>query len=92
MCRFQCAPISGVADVESSAVAQVWTYKHRVAFVLSVTENGMPVQDGIKLQRLQQLLFGMMDGNGDGIVDIKRVRGCPCSVDDSLCCGDNEVS
>ncbi|KAK9860410.1 hypothetical protein WJX84_010817 [Apatococcus fuscideae] len=55
--------------------AAVWTYKHRVAFVLSVTENGMPVHDGVKLQRLQQLLFGMMDSEGDGIVDIKRVRG-----------------
>ena len=53
---------------------QVWTYKQRVAFVLSVTENGMPVNDGVKLQRLQQLLYNMMDSEGDGIVDIKRVR------------------
>ena len=57
---------------------QVWTYKQRVAFVLSVTENGMPIHDGVKLQRLQQLLFTMMDSEGNGIVAIKRVRSC-CS-------------
>jgi hypothetical protein len=38
----------------------VWTYKGRVAFVLSVTEKGMPVVDGIKLQRLRQLVLGIM--------------------------------
>ncbi len=37
---------------------QVWTYKGRVAFVLSITEKGMPVVDGIKLQRLRQLVLG----------------------------------
>ena len=39
---------------------QVWTYRGRVAFVLSVTEKGMPVVDGIKLQRLRQLVLGIM--------------------------------
>ncbi|PRW60951.1 uridylyltransferase [Chlorella sorokiniana] len=40
--------------------AAVWTYKGRVAFVLSITEKGMPVVDGIKLQRLRQLVLGIM--------------------------------
>ncbi|PSC74677.1 ACT domain-containing ACR2 [Micractinium conductrix] len=40
--------------------AAVWTYRGRVAFVLSVTEKGMPVVDGIKLQRLRQLVLGIM--------------------------------
>jgi hypothetical protein len=38
----------------------VWTYKGRVAFVLSITEKGLPVVDGIKLQRLRQLVLGIM--------------------------------
>lgn len=65
MCPFQghqlCMPI------------QVWTFKNRVAFVLSVTDRGEPVRDGIKLQRLQQLLCSMMDQQGNGIVNIKTV-------------------
>lgn len=52
---------------------QVWTFKNRVAFVLSVTDRGEPVRDGIKLQRLQQLLCSMMDQQGNGIVNIKTV-------------------
>ncbi|KAL4438995.1 hypothetical protein ABPG77_006932 [Micractinium sp. CCAP 211/92] len=40
--------------------AAVWTYRGRVAFVLSITEKGMPVVDGIKLQRLRQLVLGIM--------------------------------
>lgn len=63
-----------LAHAEVAQLPQVWTYKQRVAFVLSVTENGMPVQDGVKLQRLQELLFTMMDSEGNGIVAIKRVR------------------
>ncbi|KAL3142750.1 hypothetical protein ABBQ38_003051 [Trebouxia sp. C0009 RCD-2024] len=59
-------------DVRSAAV---WTFKNRVAFVLSVTDRGEPVRDGIKLQRLQQLLCSMMDQQGNGIVNIKTVRG-----------------
>lgn len=39
---------------------QVWTYRGRVAFVLSITEKGLPVVDGIKLQRLRQLVLGIM--------------------------------
>lgn len=53
---------------------QVWTFKNRVAFVLSVTDRGEPVRDGIKLQRLQQLLCTMMDSQGNGVVNIKAVR------------------
>lgn len=51
--------------------AAVWTYRGRVAFVLSITEKGMPVVDGIKLQRLRQLVLGIMtrrpsSGGGGG--------------------------
>ena len=53
---------------------QVWTFKNRVAFVLSVTDKGQPVRDGIKLQRLKQLLRTMMDKHGNGVVNIKTVR------------------
>ena len=52
---------------------QVWTFKNRVAFVLSVTDRGEPVRDGIKLARLQQLLCNMMDSQGNGVVNIKAV-------------------
>lgn len=53
---------------------QVWTYRSRVAVVLSVTHKGQPIQDALKLQRLQQLLFDMMDRQRHGIVTIKTVR------------------
>ena len=47
--------------------------------MLSVTAKGAPIQDGIKLQRLQQLLLGMMSaGDGRGTVDISKV--CICLV------------
>ncbi len=39
--------------------------------VLSVTHKGQPIQDATKLQRLQQLLFDMMDQKHQGIVTIK---------------------
>lgn len=55
---------------------QVWTYRGRVAFVLSVTEKGRPVCDGIKLQRLKQLVTDIMMGDGNVIVDISKVC-CP---------------
>ena len=61
------------ADPRHALVLQVWTFNDRVAFVLSVTENGQPVQDGVKLQRLRQLLLRMMDEQGTGIVSIKKV-------------------
>ena len=57
-----------------STTLQVWTFKNRVAFVLSVTDKGQPVRDGIKLQRLKQLLRTMMDKQGNGVVNIKTVR------------------
>ena len=53
---------------------QVWTYHGRVAFVLSVTEKGQPIADSVKLQRLRQILFSLMDHHGEGIVNIKRVH------------------
>ncbi len=53
--------------------AQVWTYKGRVAFVLSVTQNGRPIPDDQRLQRLKQLLFDMMDTEGGGIVTVRQV-------------------
>jgi hypothetical protein len=56
------------------ACSQVWTFKNRVAFVLSVTDKGQPVRDGIKLQRLKQLLRTMMDKHGNGVVNIKTVQ------------------
>ena len=42
--------------------------------MLSVTDKGQPVRDGIKLQRLKQLLRTMMDKQGNGVVNIKTVR------------------
>lgn len=41
--------------------------------MLSVTDHGEPVRDGIKVQRLQQLLCSMMDHQGNGVVNIKTV-------------------
>jgi predicted amino acid-binding ACT domain protein len=56
--------------------AAVWTYKGRVAFVLSVTEKGQPVQDAIKLERLRQLVTDiMLSGGGAATVRIDKVRG-----------------
>ena len=45
-----------------------------MAFVLSITEKGMPVVDGIKLQRLRQLVLGERRGTGagTGLVAIRR--------------------
>lgn len=53
--------------------AQVWTYKERVAFVLSVTEKGKPVADGVKLSRLRQLVYERMNTDNDALVNIKQV-------------------
>ena len=41
--------------------------------MLSVTDKGEPVRDGIKLHRLKQLLRVMMDNQGNGVVNIKTV-------------------
>lgn len=68
-------------------VLQVWTFNDRVAFVLSVTENGQPVQDGMKLQRLRQLLLQMMDEQGTGIVSIKKVGAVFPLIGDQLLAG-----
>ncbi|RMZ54343.1 hypothetical protein APUTEX25_001501, partial [Auxenochlorella protothecoides] len=42
--------------------AAVWTYRGRVAFVLSVTEKGRPIADEYKLGRLRQLVTAIMGG------------------------------
>ena len=72
--------------------AQVWTYHGRVAFVLSVTEKGQPIADSVKLQRLRQILFSLMDHNGEGIVNIKRVRPCCRSAQHVSDCSSVEAS
>ncbi|KAI8467573.1 MAG: hypothetical protein J3K34DRAFT_523655 [Monoraphidium minutum] len=60
-------------DVLSAAV---WTYKSRVAFVVSVAEGGgAPVRDGGKVARLKQLLLQMMDAGGNGLVQASVVKG-----------------
>ncbi len=53
---------------------QVWTYKGRVAFVLSVLEKNTPIADSTKLQRLSQIMLDIMGGSL-GIVSIAQV--CP---------------
>jgi glycine cleavage system regulatory protein len=56
--------------------AAVWTYRGRVAFVLSVTEKGQPVENDAKLTRLRELVTGIMRrGGGTATVRIARVRG-----------------
>ena len=55
-------------------VLQVWTYKGRVAFVLSVLEKNTPIADSTKLQRLSQIMLDIMGGSL-GIVSIAQV--CP---------------
>ena len=42
--------------------------------MLSVTEKGQPVADGIKLQRLRQILLQLIDDSNDGLVNIKKAR------------------
>lgn len=60
-------------DVRSAAV---WTYKGRVAFVLSVTERGRPVVENIKLNNLNQLIYRAMESPGSTtIVRVQKVRG-----------------
>jgi hypothetical protein len=60
-------------------VAQVWTYYGRVAFVVSVQEKGKPIADQLKLQRLRQIMLGIMGPKGGGIVNIKQVALLPVS-------------
>lgn len=66
-----------------TAAAQVWTYRGRVAFVLSITEKGLPVVDGIKLQRLRQLVLGALPAGvrarraGPGRLRLPRARRPP---------------
>lgn len=59
--------------------AAIWTYRGRVAFVLSVTEKGRPISDPHKLEALRNLVTGIMKqapSTHAPIVDIQqRVRG-----------------
>lgn len=55
---------------------QVWTYKGRVAFVLSVLEKNRPIADRLKLQRLSQIMLDIMGGDL-GIVTMDQVCLCP---------------
>ncbi|CAL5228986.1 g12223 [Coccomyxa viridis] len=54
--------------------AAVWTYKGRVAFVLSVLEKNRPIADRLKLQRLSQIMLDIMGGDL-GIVTMDQVSG-----------------
>ena len=96
-----CRPVEGIAGLTAvfwlcfkvACCAQVWTYHGRVAFVLSVTEKGQPIADSVKLQRLRQILFSLMDSHGEGIVNIKRVWLLPlCHPDVSACTDSGCVS
>ena len=53
-------------------MVQVWTYKGRVAFVLSVLEKNKPIADRLKLQRLSQIMLDIMGGDL-GIVSMDQV-------------------
>ncbi|KAL6767525.1 hypothetical protein ACKKBF_B35580 [Auxenochlorella protothecoides x Auxenochlorella symbiontica] len=55
--------------------AAVWTYRGRVAFVLSVTEKGRPIADEYKLGRLRQLVTAIMGGEAVSTIRLKSVRG-----------------
>jgi len=48
-----------------------------VAFVLSVLEKGKPIADQLKLQRLRQIMLGIMGPEGEGTVNIKKVAAPP---------------
>ncbi len=41
--------------------------------MLSVLEKGKPIADQVKLQRLRQIMLGIMGPNGQGTVNIKKV-------------------
>lgn len=60
-------------------LAQVWTYKGRVAFVLSVTENGRPIQDANRLEQLKKILTRMVNTDGHGVVHAKLVSVFMCA-------------
>ena len=65
-------------------VLQVWTYKGRVAFVLSVLEKNTPIADSTKLQRLSQIMLDIMGGSL-GIVSIAQVCPLPWVLAGELC-------
>jgi hypothetical protein len=54
-------------DVRSAAV---WTYNKRVAVVVAVVQNGLPVREPAKLRRLKELLHQKMDPCGNSIVNV----------------------
>lgn len=45
--------------------------------MLSVLEKGKPIADQVKLQRLRQIMLNIMGPEGEGIVNIRKVRTCP---------------
>lgn len=60
-------------DVRSAAV---WTYRKRVAFVLSVTEKGRPIADDAKTQRLCEMMAEYLQSkDGPHTVTSTKLRG-----------------
>mmetsp|Transcript_9155 Transcript_9155/g.22068 ORF Transcript_9155/g.22068 Transcript_9155/m.22068 type:complete len:496 (-) Transcript_9155:335-1822(-) len=60
-------------DVRSAAV---WTFRSRVAFVMSVMEGGRPMKNSTKLARLHELLYKMMGDRAQrATVAVKHVVG-----------------
>ena len=65
---------------------QVWTYKGRVAFVLSVLEKDKPVADCMKLRRLSQIMLDIMGGDlrqrqhGSGVAICPGIPGSCRSI------------
>lgn len=46
--------------------------------MLSVLKKGEPLADDLKLARLRQFLLDIMDAQGEGTVNFKRVRPPTC--------------
>lgn len=60
-------------DVRSAAV---WTYRRRVAFVLSVTEKGRPISDYAKTRRLNEMMSDILKcSKGTHSVRSLRLKG-----------------
>ncbi len=57
----------------ATCVVQVWTYQRRAACVLGVTEHARPIKDRAKLERLRQILQGMVGRDGDAVVTVEQV-------------------
>ena len=75
LCSYSYGPLQRIDNFgfpQSRHVVQVWTYKGRVAFVLSVLEKNKPIADRLKLQRLSQIMLDIMGGDL-GIVSMDQV-------------------